>query len=156
MSPSFDVLILRKGIVTRRYVIYMERVIIMTRELYLKEMRYMRMLKPLIDAGKVRRLRTKGAVLEFIVDLTREAGVDKNFESYLDGPVPPGTKPSDLFDYFIMHSEQIPPLYLASIKDGKYYHIEKVTPSRFRDFIERIDEDHIIPYIGGKYASDIR
>lgn len=133
----------------------MERVIIMTRELYFYEVRYMRMLTPLIEAGIVRKLQEKSDILEFVVDLTREAGGDRNFESYVSGLIPPHSKPSDIYEMFLMHHPAIPPMYIATYNKGEYYHIEKATTPALRDFIERIDEDHIIPYLGGAYAANL-
>ena len=126
----------------------MERVIVMTRDLRMREIRYMRMLKPVIDNHKLHRLHTPADYLEFVCDITRETGHDKNFESFVQEQLPPGTLPSDLYALFLTKDTSIPPLYIASYENGKYYHIEKASANLLKDYLDRLTRrGHNIPYL---------
>lgn len=61
---------------------------------------------------------------------------------------PPSTLPSDLYTLFITKSAAIPPLYIASYENGKYYHIEKASANLLKDYLDRLTQrGHNIPYL---------
>lgn len=119
----------------------MERVVVMTRELKLKELFYARMMKPVIEHHKVIKLDTPGKLLEFIISLCREDCYDQNFERYLVKKSQPNLTPSELFYLMLEQDDCIPPLYVANYENGRYSVIEKMNNNTFKDYLSRVTGD---------------
>ena len=110
-----------------------KRVVILTKELGIADIPLLRYMKHSGD-DCVYKLTNDNERFEFLVQLVNDLGNANGFKDYTTTNVE-GLTPSTFYAKLCKHDPAIPSFYLATLKEGKYSKIERVTSKGLNDLV---------------------
>lgn len=118
-----------------------KRVIVLTRDVSVADISLLRYMK-LVHKEDIHKLETDADKLEFVIQLVNDLGNENGFANYTTTGVRNLT-PSTFYARLCSNHKSIPSFYLATMVDGKYSKIERVTPRGLAELVKDIKEQEV-------------